>query len=108
MKNLILLILAALLGTLIYQGFYNKNLKPRKSDQTLEVVRGKVTGNLTILDQSAFELTSGKDTTKSYYVINRSNTPAPTVGEHLTVQLIRKDLIILNDDSISVYLEIDE
>lgn len=105
MKKLILLLIGFFAGFILYQTTYNGNATDKKTDQISEVisVEGKVTGNLSIMEKSVYELTSLSDTTEIYYVIVKGE--APSIDETRSVRLVKEELFVLNDNRVAVYLE---
>lgn len=105
MKKIILPLIGFFAGFILYQTTYNGNAIGKKSDQISEVisVEGKVTGNLSIMGQSVYELVSLKDKTQIYYVIVKGKVPL--IDEKRSVRLVKEELFVLNDNRVVVYLE---
>jgi|AntRauTorckE6833_2_1112554.scaffolds.fasta_scaffold141650_1 hypothetical protein len=105
MKKLILLLIGFFAGFILYQTTYNSSVADKQNQQDTEVieVEGKVTGNLSIMRQSVYELVSITDTTQIYYVIIKGE--APPIDETRSVRLVKEELFVLNDNRVAVYLE---
>lgn len=105
MKKLILLLIGLFAGFILYQTTSNSNVADKQTDQTSEVisVEGKVTGNISIMGQSVYELVNLSDTTDIYYVVVKGE--APSIDETRSVRLVKEELFVLNDNRVAVYLE---
>jgi len=97
-------IIIAIIGIITYQ---QRNIMEYSKDILNQgehvLVQGKVAANLSILGQSAYKLVNISDTSKVYYVI--SHRQAPAIGETLNISVQKQELVILNNDTLAVYME---
>ena len=105
MKNLLLLIIGLVAGVCLYQKIDNDNSADTEMVQNTEIVsvKGIVSNNLSIMGQSVYELTDVSDNTLSYYVMVKGEAPA--IGDVREVRLAKYDLLNVNDNRVTVYLE---